>query len=243
MLTRAARAHAAVVGVSGNMRIRLRLQLVTGLLAVAAPMFPIAPAPLMAQHTPLVEFELEDQFDRTWTEADVAGRAGVFVVADRGGSEWAELWGETLADSLGPSIDRDEVALMAVAHAAGVPFFLKGMVRGSLSDDPEAWVLIDWNGHFARHYPFAAGRANLLVFSAAGDLVLHEAVRAIDAETLTRVLECARDTPGTCDAPGTRDTRDTRDTPGNRDTRDTPGARGTPVTLDTPTHPTNGSAP
>lgn len=168
------------------------LRFATALLAVTALMFPGAPEAAVGQQVELAAFELEDQFGRRWTESDVAGRPGIFVVADREGSRWAEVWGEALSDSLQVSIDRGEVALMAVAHAAGVPFFMKGMVRGSLSDDPDAWVMIDWDGHFAGRYPFTAGRANLLVFSATGDLVLHEAVRSLDPETLGRVVACAR---------------------------------------------------
>ena len=53
----------------------------------------------------------------------------------------------------------------------GVPFFLKGMVRGKFPQEPGEWVLLDWKGRFAKAYEWVEGESNILVFDAGGALV------------------------------------------------------------------------
>lgn len=154
--------------------------------------FPSSSAQLMAQSPQLFDFALEDQFKHEWTRADVAGQTLVVLLADREGSAWSEDWGRTLTDSLQAAIDSGQLRLMPVAHARGVPFFIKGMVRGSFSDDPDRWVLIDWGGEFAQRYPFVEQHTNLLVFSEDGVLVAHFPMQAPAPESLASVLECVR---------------------------------------------------
>lgn len=143
-----------------------------------------AVSPVVAQRPDLVDFTLEDQFGRTWTDEDFEGRATVLLVGDRGGATWNEAWGRALNERLGGAHAAAGVALVAVAHVPGVPFFIKGMVRGMLSDDPDRWVLLDWEGLFDAHYPLVPDHANLLVFAPDGTFLRHMVVQEVVPELL-----------------------------------------------------------
>lgn len=141
----------------------------------------------------LVPFALEDQFGQQWSEADFAGRVAVVMVADREGSEFSDAWAEALSEVFEGEIALQQVVLAGVAHLRGVPFFIKGMVRGSFSKSPEEWVLLDWGGHWAEHYPFATEHMNLMVFAPDGRQVFDATSRDVDQVLLDRMVETVRD--------------------------------------------------
>lgn len=137
------------------------------LLAAAVLLAAVAAVPLgaAAQQPDLIDFRLEDQFERSWSDEDFAGRVVVVLAGDRGGAEFSEAWGQALHERvLGTELE-DRLAAVPVALVDGVPFFLKGTVRGYFSDDTERWVLLDWDGVFEEHYALVEGHANLLVFA------------------------------------------------------------------------------
>lgn len=154
-----------------------------------------AALPLHAQSdeaVQLVPFELEDQFGQQWSEADFAGRVAIVMVADREGSEFSQAWAEALSEALEGELASQQVILAGVAHLRGVPFFIKGVVRGSFSKQPEEWVLLDWGGHWAKHYPFATERMNLMIFAPDGRQVFEATSRDVDRALLDRMVDTVR---------------------------------------------------
>ena len=61
--------------------------------------------------------------------------------------------------------------IVRVLDLRGVPFFMKAMIRKGLSERPDEWSLLVWEGQVARAYPLERGVANLLVFDRGGRLV------------------------------------------------------------------------
>lgn len=160
-----------------------------------------ASAPGAAQEPDLIDFELQDQFERTWRDDDFSGRATVVLVGNRGGAEFNQAWGRALFTRMDGTPLEERVALVPVADAQGVPFFLKGAVRGALSDDPERWVLLDWEGRFDAEYALVDGHANLLVFGPDGTFRRHMVVQEVVPELLDDLVGDLRAAVGADGAP------------------------------------------
>jgi hypothetical protein len=82
-------------------------------------------------------------------------------------------WGKALGESLKPEKEGREVFVIGLSDLRGVPFFLKGYVRGKFPQKQEEWALLDWQGLFADSYGFVPGEANILVFAYSGRLIHH----------------------------------------------------------------------
>jgi len=119
----------------------------------------------------LMSFEMEDQFRNSHSDADFKGRVLVVIGGDREGASVAENWGKALSQSLKPERDSGRLSLVGLSNLKGVPFFLKGYVRGKFSQNAGDWALMDWKGLFADSYGFIAGNANVLVFDKEGALL------------------------------------------------------------------------
>ena len=137
-----------------------------------------------AQVTLLQEFEISDQFDVLHTDAEFREVVTVFLGADRKGTAYTEEWWTALGPALGDLVADGELQIVQFAHLRGVPFFVRGKVKKAFPDDPSAWVLLDWKGHFSRTYGFQKDSLNVLVFDAKGDLVLRRAVHDLDQSIL-----------------------------------------------------------
>lgn len=173
---------------------RLPRPVALGALLCAALGFGAA-LPLHAQRddvVQLVPFELEDQFGQRWSEADFAGRVAIVMAADREGSEFSQPWAEALSAAFEGELATQRVILAGVAHLRGVPFFIKGLVRGSFSKEPEEWVLLDWGGYWAEHYPFATEHMNLMIFAPDGRQVFEATSRDVDRALLDRMVDTVR---------------------------------------------------
>lgn len=129
-----------------------------------------APRPPVARPR-LMEFELEDQFSRTWTHEDYSDRVVLAIATGKKSSDLAFEWGEAIADAFPTQLDSGEMAVLAVASLRGVPKFLRGVVVGRFPEREDRWVLMDWKGAFARQYGLDTDIASLLLFDRAGLLV------------------------------------------------------------------------
>lgn len=130
---------------------------------------PVQPQP--APELPLLfDFEMEDQFGAVHRRADYEGRVVVFLGSGKKGSEWNEVWGEAIRDSLEAWGLDGQVDRVGVADVRGVPGFIKGMVKRKFPKEPEKWALVDWDGEFAERYGWTKDEANILVFGADGRL-------------------------------------------------------------------------
>jgi hypothetical protein len=147
----------------------------------------------------LVTFEMEDQFQNTYTQEDFLGRVLVVIGGDRKGAPLAKEWGKALGESLQPEISSRKLRLVGLSTLKGVPFFLKGYVRGKFPKTQEEWALLDWQGLFAGSYGFTSGEANILVFDESGNLV-HKAhfgqCQTSDVRLITSVIRKAIKDPG-----------------------------------------------
>ncbi|MCK7491722.1 MAG: hypothetical protein MZW92_08595 [Comamonadaceae bacterium] len=119
----------------------------------------------------LMTFEMEDQFRNSHSDADFKDRTLVVIGGDREGASAAENWGKALSQSLKAERDSGRLSLVGLSNLKGVPFFLKGYVRGKFSQNPGDWALLDWKGLFADSYGFIPGNANVLVFDKEGALL------------------------------------------------------------------------
>ena len=137
--------------------------------------------------TSLIGFQIADQFDRVHRDTEVRGDVLLVVGADKEGSRHQGQWVAALQAVAADHAAREPVRIIEVADLRGVPFFVKGRVKGSFPSDRRQWVLMDWKGVFARTYLFEADKCNILVFDRAGKLVHQVAVRDLDAAVLDQV--------------------------------------------------------
>ena len=162
------------------------------LFAALSGLFVVGAPPLVAQETSLISFELRDQFDEVHRDSDFVDRVVIVIGSDRDGSEFNQDWGQALYDSLVAEPEFERIAFLPVAKVTGVPFFLKGMVRGKFPKEPDQWALIDWDGVFDEAYGFVPGSTNILLFAPDGSLMLHSHGQEVDADVLEGVVSEAR---------------------------------------------------
>lgn len=146
----------------------------------------------------LISFAMEDQFQKSHSHADFKGRVLVVIGGDRAGASAAGHWGEALSRSLKPEIDSGRLSLVGLSNLKGVPFFLRGNVRGMFSKDSRDGVLLDWTGLFADSYGFISGKANVLVFDKEGALAYQapfSECRPDQVLSLTEIIRSKLDGP------------------------------------------------
>jgi len=147
-----------------------------------------AGSPTHAEDRELLNFELKDQFENVHRRSDVLGNIVLLIGSDRGGSQFNEAWGKAIHDSLSDHPRYYQISHLAYADLRGVPFFVKGFVRGKFPQEPDRWVLMDWKGIIAKTYDLAPKSSNVLVFAQDGALVHHATGREPDDETVSEIL-------------------------------------------------------
>jgi len=147
---------------------------------------------LAAQMTTLIPFELEDQFEQVHRDSDYAGRILIVIGSDQGGSEFNAVWGSALTEALEEAEYFERIAFLPLADLTGVPFFIKGMVRGRFPTDPEQWVAMDWDGVFDEAYTFVDDSSNIFVFTPEGRLLQRAHGRELDETVLQSLLSPIR---------------------------------------------------
>ena len=138
--------------------------------------------PVIGQETTLIEFEIEDQFKKKHTDAEYRGSVLVLVAAGRKGSEYTGAWQEAVIDTLATATEADGPIFLGYADTRGAPFFVKGMIRGSFSQDPASPSLIDWKGTLAEAYQTDPDVATLLLFGRDGRLVTRVSGTAVGCQ-------------------------------------------------------------
>lgn len=148
----------------------------------------LAPGPGIAQDSTLISFKLEDQFERPYTDQDFRNRILVVIGADKDGSQYAGLWGEAINETLSQQPNDKQITLIGLSDLRGVPFFLKGYVRGKFPKEDAGWMLMDWKGRFADAYQFEQECSNILIFDQQSRLIYQASVTAMDEEHLAEIV-------------------------------------------------------
>lgn len=116
-------------------------------------------------------------------------RVTLVVVADREGAEENRSWAAALAQRYEAHLEgraTPHLVVLPVAHLAGVPAFLRGIVRRQF-EKPESngdslpAIGLDWRGEVKKQLGLERGVPNLAVFDSAGTLRLQSAGTAEDA--------------------------------------------------------------
>jgi len=118
----------------------------------------------------LIPFEIKDQFDRAYRDADLREKVTVVLGSDKKGSRYNDRWVRAI-EALIDSNDHRKVVVIEIADLRGVPFFLRGFVKKKFPKEEENRVLLDWKGRFAKSYGFVADTCNILLFDQRGELV------------------------------------------------------------------------
>jgi len=150
------------------MRTKLQKRFVVAAIAVFQLFLPVF---TLAQNGTLISFKSEDQFGRVYTEKDFLQNIVVIVGSDKEGSKYNGLWGKAIGDSLKRASNYQQIKFLRVADLRGVPFFVKGLVKGKFPKEKERWVLLDWKGQFAKAYDFAPESSNIVIINRLGSVV------------------------------------------------------------------------
>jgi hypothetical protein len=141
----------------------------------------------------LVDFEIEDQFKNIHRRADVLDHIVLLIGSDKDGSQYNEDWGKAIHSSLIDHPQYHRISQLALADLRSVPFFLKGFVRRKFPENPDRWILLDWEGTIADTYDFDPESSNLLVFAPDGVLKYRASGREPDNETLEALVITLRE--------------------------------------------------
>ncbi|NNM32235.1 MAG: hypothetical protein HKO53_04180 [Gemmatimonadetes bacterium] len=140
----------------------------------------------------LIEFRMKDQFKNEHTDEPYRTGVVLLIGSDKGGSEYNTRWGEAIHNRMLGVPGMDDIKILAVADVRGVPFFMKGYVRGKFPKEPEKWALTDWKGRFAQTYHWEKDSSNIMVF-VDGELRLKVAAREVESEIMGQVVESLRE--------------------------------------------------
>ncbi len=160
---------------------------ILAILSIAATL--MIPSQSLAKSAELVDFELEDQFGKVHRRADVQGKIVLLIGSDKGGSSFNGSWSQAIRASLKNHPEYDQISELPYSDLRGVPFFIKGFIRGKFPENPDNWVLMDWKGVIAKSYKFVPKASNTLVFAPDGALVYHASGRELDQRQLQRIID------------------------------------------------------
>ncbi len=147
-----------------------------------------------AQDSTLIDFSLKDQFDQEYSHESWPGRVLIFIGSDKDGSEFNGVWGKAITDSLIGHPNFGNIQMVGLSDLRGVPFFIKGYVRGRFPKDKNQWVLMDWKGVFPKAYQFKEGMSNILIFDSQRKLAYQTAVRTMDNLELMQIVKATKNT-------------------------------------------------
>lgn len=162
----------------------------TAVIILALPIFTwfLTDLPAQPQQSKLIPFKLKDQFDREFQERDFHHWILVLTGFDKSGSNYAEPWIQAIHDALVDNEEFYKVLLVAVADLRGIPFFLRGFVRGRFPDKRSRWVMMDWDGIFSKAYRLEPKVTNILIFDCSSNLIHQTSGREIDQTKLDGIV-------------------------------------------------------
>jgi hypothetical protein len=137
---------------------------------------------------PLIEFRIEDQFQREHTHEEFAGQAVLLLWADRKGHDHVDAWKHALRARLAARIESGTLNLRGVAHVAGAPFFVKARIRKKFDREPRAWALLDWKGVVRDAYRPPEEQVTLLLFDREHRLAWRQSATSLDSALLDSVV-------------------------------------------------------
>jgi len=140
-----------------------------------------------AADSTLIEFELQDQFKFEHHDEDFRGEVLLVMVGNKKGGKLARTWSAHLQDSIPAWGMHDVVQLLSVADVGGVPFFLKGLVRGKMPKEPNNWLLMDWGSKFHKAYECEKDVCNILYFDADSRFLKRATVTELDDAGLQQI--------------------------------------------------------
>lgn len=115
----------------------------------------------------LIEFEIQDQFDRVYRDTDFAGKIPIFFTGDKKGSKFNPAWHEAINEGLAASGDPVDVVYVHVADLRKLPRMMRRTVKKRFfPKEKDKWVLLDWQGHLAEAFSSVNGKCNITVFGA-----------------------------------------------------------------------------
>jgi hypothetical protein len=151
------------------------------------------PAAAAAQPPMLIEFEIEDQFERERKDSEFRETPLVVVAAGRKGREFTAPWGDSVREALARQLEAGQIAVLPVADLRGVPGFMKKRVRGRFPEQDERWVLMDWKGKFAQAYDLDEEAVSMLLFDSGGALITRTTVREVNEAQLQHIVALVGD--------------------------------------------------
>jgi len=141
-----------------------------------------------AQTKEFIPFIIEDQYKREYTEDAWQDSILILFGSDSKGSKYSSIWSKTIYDSL-QSVSPDyPVKRVGLADLRGVPFLLKGFIRGQFNDNSKKIILMDWDGEFAKTYSFVENESNILIFGINRHLAYQTSVKEIENIKLREML-------------------------------------------------------
>lgn len=148
----------------------------------------------LAPGTPAPTFTLRDQYDSVSTLDSMRGHVVLLVVGDRRGNQYMGAYTRPVRERF----SAEQLRIVPIANLRGVPFFVKGSVRGRFRGTtpegrPRSPVLLDWNGTIARLYGFRSDLTNVYLIDAGGTLRYAAAGQGAAAE-VGRLLEAVERT-------------------------------------------------
>ena len=108
------------------------------------------------------EFTLQDQYDRTVSLRQFAGRIVVLIASDKEGKAQNAGWRKDVRERYA-----ERVLVQGIADVSSVPFFLQGKIRRDLRKDGNS-ILLDWKGEVFRSYGFAKAVSNIVLIDGHG---------------------------------------------------------------------------
>ena len=131
-------------------------------------------------------FELKDQYDKSYAYRFPKDRVSVLAFGDRASSKQVEGWTLPLAERYQGRVD-----INGVAELPGVPSLSRGMVRRIIKSQVIYPVMLDWGGEVSKSYGYRGGRAAIFVINQQGHIVATRtgAASAADLKTLYEQID------------------------------------------------------
>ena len=133
------------------------------------------------------EFELKDQYNKSFALKFPREKAIVLVFGDREGSQQIESWVRPLVEKYQTDID-----IQGVAELSAVPGLAQGIVRRIMKNQVKYSVMLDWKGDVSKSYGYQKGKANLFVIDKNGKII----AKATGAATKGELENIFRDING-----------------------------------------------
>lgn len=150
--------------------------------------FLLLPIMGISQESKLFAFELRDQFKLEYSENSWPDSVLIFLGSNKAGNVYNHIWAKAIEDSTSVIFPESAIKQIGVANLRGLPFFMKGFIRGKFPKDKNVRILMDWSGKFSKKYHFVSGQCNILVFDRKKNLVYQSVVTDLEDAKLNGIL-------------------------------------------------------